>query len=291
MINKNNKIKPYIMLLPVLVFIVGIFITGIVFGLFQSFGYFPAIGLKTFTIKYYINIITNENFLSSLKFSIYTSFVSSFLSVILGLMLSYVLIFGKNNRRGELINIYKLPIMVPHTIAALLIFMLFTQSGLIARVFYSLGIISEMSMFPPLVFDNRGFGIILAYLWKGLPFITLVTYDVLKNVNNKYSKIAVNLGASKFQIFWHVLLPLTMPTIASGFIIIFAFSFGAFEIPYLLGPSTPKSLPVLSYIYYNSVNLADRPNAMVINMYITLCSFILVGIYLWAFQFIKRYNS
>lgn len=291
MSNVKYKIKPYIMLLPIMLFIVGIFIIGIIFGLLQSFGYFPAIGMNNFTIKYYKAVITSANFLSSLKFSMYTSLISSLLSVVLGVLLSYLLIFNKNNKKGVLTHLYKLPIMVPHTIAALLIFILFTQSGLLPRILYSLGFISEMSEFPPLVFDTTGFGIIFAYLWKGLPFITMVTYDILKKVNARYSKIAANLGASNFQIFWYVLMPLLMPTIASGFVIIFAFSFGAFEIPYLLGPSTPKAMPILSYIHYNSVNLSDRPIAMVFNMCITLCSFALVGIYLLAFQFIKKFNS
>ncbi len=289
--NIKSKLRPYVMLMPVMIFIIGIFITGIVFGLLQSFGYFPAIGLKTLTIKYYQAIITDPNFLSSLRFSLYISFVSSTLSVILGVFFSYVLIFNKRKNKGGLEGIFKLPIMVPHTIAALLIFMLFTQSGFIPRILHALGIISDMSDFPALVFDKRGFGIIFAYIWKGLPFITFVTYDVLKKINNKYSKIASNLGASNFQTFLHVLLPLLLPTIASGFIIIFAFSFGAFEIPYLLGPSTQKALPISSYIHYNSVNLADRPYSMVINMCITCCSFVLVGLYVWAFQFIKKYNS
>lgn len=264
---------------------------GIVFGLLQSFGYFPAIGLKTFTLKYYINIISDKNFISSLKFSLYTSFVSSFISVIIGVILSYALIRDKKSKLGNFENIYKVPIMVPHTIAALLVFILFTQSGLTARILHLLGLLGDMNDFPPLIFDKWGFGIIFAYLWKGIPFITLVTYDIMKKINNNYSKIAANLGANKLQTFWHILLPLTMPTITSAFVIIFAFSFGAFEIPYLLGPSNPKALPILSYIYYNSVNLADRPNAMVVNMCITLCSLVLVGLYLLAFQFIKKYNS
>jgi len=288
MIDRKTKLRPYIMLLPLLVFIVGIFITGIVFGLFQSFGYYPAIGLKTFTIDYYINIFSDDNFLSSLKFSVYTSLVSSFLSVIFGLILAYTLVSSSKNTKNRFINVYKLPIMVPHTIAALLTFMLFTQSGLMSRIFYSLGIISEMSEFPHLIFDKNGFGIILAYLWKGMPFITLITYDVLQELNEKYSKVAANLGSNKYQIFWHVLLPLIIPTIASGFIIIFAFSFGAYEIQYLLGASTPKALPILSYIYYNSVNLEDRCNAMVINVCISICSFILVGVFMLANRFMMK---
>jgi len=287
----RKKIKPYIMLIPVMIFILGIFIAGIVSGLLQSLGYFPAIGLKTITLQYYKEILSSPSFLKGLRFSFCTSFISSLIAVILGVLFSYLLLYDQRRKGGPLVNIYKVPIIVPHTIAALLIFILFTQSGWIARLMYHLGFIEDMANFTPMIFDRQGIGVVMVYVWKGLPFITLVTFDILRSVENKYAKIAANLGANHFQVFWYILFPLILPTVASGFIIIFAFSFGAFEIPYLLGPSTPKALPILSYIHYNSVNLADRPYAMVINMCIAFCAFVTVGLYVLTFQFIKKYNN
>lgn len=291
MINYKQKIKPYILLIPVMIFILGIFVSGIVSGFLISLGYFPEIGLNSFTLKYYIEILNNPNFLRSFGFSFYTSLISSLIAVILGVLFSYLLVFNRRKKPGRFINVYKAPIIVPHTIAALLVFILFTQSGWIARLLFQLGFIESMSDFSPLIFDRQGVGVIFAYVWKGLPFITLVTCDILRSLDAKYSKIAANLGANHVQVFFHVLLPLILPTVASGFIILFAFSFGAFEIPHLLGPSSPSALPIMSYIYYNSVNLVDRPYAMVINMFIAFFSFITVALYILTFQFIKRFNS
>jgi putative spermidine/putrescine transport system permease protein len=285
------KVKPYILLMPVMFFILGIFVFGILSGFLMSLGYFPEIGLNTLTFQYYKEIINSPNFLRSFGFSFYTALISSLIAVILGVLLSYLIIFSRKKKPGWLINIYKAPIIVPHTIAALLVFILLTQSGWVARLMFQFGFIENMTDFSPLVFDRQGIGIIMAYIWKGLPFITLVTCDILRSLNNKYSKIALNLGANHFQVFWYVLLPLILPTVASGFIILFAFSFGAFEIPHLLGPSSPSTLPIMSYIYYNSVNLADRPYAMVINMIIALYSFITVAFYILTFQFIKKFNT
>lgn len=272
-------------------FIVGIFIVGIVSGFLKSLGYFPAIGLRTITLQYYKDILSSPSFLRALRFSFYTAFTSSLVAVVLGVLFSYLLLYSRGGKIGHLINLYKIPIIVPHTIAALLTFILFTQSGWIARLMYQLGFIESMADFTPLIFDRRGFGVIFAYVWKGFPFITLVTYDILKSVEGKYAKIAANLGANHFQVFRYILFPLIVPTITTGFIIIFAFSFGAFEIPHLLGPSTPKALPVLSFIHYNNINLAERSYAMAINMFITLFSLIAVGLYVLTFQFIKKYNS
>lgn len=291
MINVNKKIRPYLLLLPVMIFILGIFIYGIASGFLISLGYFPEIGLNTLTLHYYESIFSNPNFLRSFGFSLYTSFIASTMAVLFGVLLAYLLVFSRKKKTGRLTNMYKAPIIVPHTIAALLIFILFTQSGWIARLLYHLGFIQSMTDFSPMIFDQKGIGIIFAYVWKGLPFITLITYDILRSLDLKYSKIALNLGANHFQVFKNVLLPLLFPTVASGFIILFTFSFGAFEIPHLLGPSSPNALPIMSYIYYNSVNLTDRPYAMVINMFIALFSFITVGVYITMYRIIKKFNT
>jgi putative spermidine/putrescine transport system permease protein len=286
----NNLLKnlyPYILLLPVLIFIIGIFIFGILSSLLQSFGYFPAIGLYTFTLKYFKDIIKNPSFISSLKFSLYISFISSFFAVVFGVLLAYLILNNKN----KIYNIYKLPIIVPHTVVALLIFILFTQSGWISRLFYNLGFIDNMEAFDKFLFDPKGIGIIIAYTWKGLPFITLITYDTLKKADVKYSKIAANLGASPLQIFLKILLPITLPTILLGFLMLFTFSLGAFEIPYLLGPASPKALPIMAYIYYKSINLYDRPYAMAINMFITFLSLIIAIIYIFMQRLVQKYNK
>jgi putative spermidine/putrescine transport system permease protein len=70
-----------------------------------------------------------------------------------------------------------------------------------------------------------------------------------------------------------------MPSIASAFIIIFAFSFGAFEVPYLLGPTFPRTLPVLAFQRYNSLDLSNRPYSMVIAVTLAAVSFALILIY------------
>ncbi|MDO6354064.1 ABC transporter permease subunit [Caloramator sp. CAR-1] len=286
--NKSiKKLYPYILLLPVLIFIIGIFIFGIITSLLQSFGYFPAAGLYTFTLKYFREIIKNPNFINSLKFSLHISFVSSFFAVLFGVLLAYFLLKNKK----KIYEIYKLPIIVPHTVAALLMFILFTQSGWIPRLLYNLGLINSMMDFDWFLFDPKGIGIIIAYTWKGLPFITLITYDTLKKTDVKYSKVAANLGASPLQIYLKILLPITLPTILLGFLMLFTFSLGAFEIPYLLGPSSPKALPVMAYIFYKSIDLYDRPYAMAINMFITFLALIMAIIYIFMQRLVQKYNK
>ncbi|WP_427340243.1 ABC transporter permease [Caloranaerobacter sp. DY30410] len=286
----NTKMKPYILLIPALTILIGIFISGLIMGLVQSFGYFSVIGLKDFTLRYYFEVLTDKDFLQSLRFSFYISLISSVIAVVVGVILAYSILRSRYKKRIEKF-IYKLPIIVPHTIAALLVYNLFSQSGIVPRILYNIGIIDSQSQFPSLVFDRFGIGIVIAYLWKEIPFIAMVVYTVLSNINNRLVEVALNLGANNRQVFWHILLPLIMPSIFSSFIIIFAFSFGAFEVPYLLGPTTPKTLPVKAYIEYTNPDLTNRPYTMVINMIITFISVLFVWIYNRTFKLMSKYNG
>lgn len=285
----NEKLKPYILLTPVLIILLSIFTVGITLCIFQSFGYFPAIGMTNITLDYYKEVLNDKYFLASLLFTLKVSFISSILSILFGVIISYLLL--KDNKFKKLREAFiRLPIIVPHIVAVLLVYNIFSQSGLVPRILYNIGIIKEQEQFISMVLDKYGIGIILTYLWKEIPFVVLMVYNIFSNVSDKLEEVAINLGASKIQSFFYVLLPLSMPTILSSFIIIFAFSFGSFEVPYLIGPTTPKLLPVEAYIQYSSTDLAQRPYAMVINIILTLICFLLLMLYNKVFEKIYKYK-
>ncbi|MBM7556408.1 ABC transporter permease [Halanaerobacter jeridensis] len=286
---KRSLWEPYLLLLPALVVLGGLFLGGVVLGVLQSFGYFPLIGLNNFTFEYYTEMLSSPEFLDALGYSLYISVVSSVLAAVIGVFLAYQL--AKLPKKHTLVKlIYKLPIVVPHIIATLLVFLFFTQSGLLSRILYNLGIIEQIESFPALVFDKKGIGIILVYLWKEIPFIALITYTVLKHINTSFEEVAANLGANSRQIFWHIYLPLSLPSIGSAVIIVFAFSFGAFEIPFLLGPTYPKTLPVMAYQRYISSDLMQRPYAMVIAVVLTVICVGLIYLYKKSVDLMLRYN-
>ena len=95
---------------------------------------------------------------------------------------------------------------------------------------------------------------------------------LMGNINGSLGEAARNLGASKWQSFFKVTLPLCKDTILSGFLIIFVFSLGAYELPVLLGSTLPKALPVLAYNQYTHPNLQNRPYAMALNGIIIVIS-------------------
>jgi putative spermidine/putrescine transport system permease protein len=162
---------------------------------------------------------------------------------------------------------------------AIFVLNIFSKSGLIARFLASLNIISSSDQFVSLVYDKYGVGIMLAYLWKEIPFIIYFVLALMSNINESLGEASINLGANSLQTFRKVTLPLCKNTILSGFLIIFTFSLGAYEIPQLLGPTLPKTLPILAHIQYVHPNLQNRPYAMALNGIIIIISLIAATIY------------
>jgi putative spermidine/putrescine transport system permease protein len=277
--------RPYLYLSPALIVLGGLFLGGVVLAAVQSLGYFPVIGLYKFTVVYYRQVFGEHEFLASLGMTLYVALSSTILSTVAGIYLAnYLIQVIKKN--GFVAVAYKLPIAVPHLVAALMIVFLVSQGGVLARLLMHLGLISRTADFPALFYSRYAVGIILIYLWKETPFVALMTYSVMKNIQGRLGEVASTLGASPRQVFYHVVLPLSMPGIVSASAIVFAYSFGSYEVPFLLGASYPKALPVWAYVNYISPQLSDRPAAMVINITISIICAGLVAIY---YQFMKKY--
>lgn len=177
-----------------------------------------------------------------------------------GVILCAVIVM-QGKTKGGFMRIVQLPIVVPHVVVALFIVNIFSQNGLLARMAFALGIIGDQQDFPVIVYNANGMGVILAYLWKEIPFIIYFVIALMANINGNLGEAAVNLGAGRIQSFCRVTLPLCAHTILSGFLIIFVFALGAYELPVLLGATAPKALPVLAYIQYTHPDLRNRPYA------------------------------
>ena len=145
----------------------------------------------------------------------------------------------------------------------------------------ALGLIGEPREFPALLYDPYSVGIILTYVWKEMPFIALVVLAALRGVAGELEEVARTLGANAWQRFWYVVFPVISPGIIAASLIVFAFTFGAFEVPYLLGKSYPTILPVMAYNEYRDLDLIfARPVAMAINILIALITAIIAAAYL-----------
>ncbi|TNE36227.1 MAG: ABC transporter permease subunit [Alphaproteobacteria bacterium] len=273
----TERLKILLLLAPALLVIGGLFGGGLLLGLIESFGYMPLLGQTELNLEAYRAIFASQSFWSGLGLSLYISTVSTVIAG--GLAIAAALVLRRAFKgRGIIRFLFQINLTVPHLVGAAGILYLFSQSGLFARLAHALGLIGGPSDFPALVFDPLAIGIILQYVWKEVPFIALILLANMQAIGRDYESVARCLGAGPVQVFRHVLLPLILPALFAGSMIIFAFTFGAYEIPALLGETYPAPLPVLAYRAFTDVDLARRPEALAMAMIIAgLATLILAG--------------
>ena len=274
----SDRLKIFLLLCPALIVIGVLFFGGLFVGLMRSFNYMPVIGLTKPNLDAYTALFTSADFYRSFLLTFHIAFTSTVISTVIAISAALLLrqtFFG----RTTLNFLFQLNLTVPHIIGALGILYLFSQSGSFARLAYQTGLIEKPADFLVLVFDPFAFGIILQYVWKEVPFIGVIVLANMQAIGQDYESVARSLGASKWQSFRHVLLPLIFPGALSASIMVFAFTFGAYEIPALLGASHPQALPVLAYKSYTDVDLGARPQAMAMAMTIAALSTLMIFFY------------
>ena len=275
----REQLRLVAMLFPALAVIGVLFLGGLTLGLLQSFDYMPIIGRTQPTVQPYIDLISDPVFPRSLVLTLWISLASTVLSTTLAVACAMALRRDFAGKRLVMF-IFQLDIPVPHIVGAIAMMFLFAQSGMLARVADLMNVIAEPADFTALVNERYGISIILEYLWKSVPFTGIIVLAVLQSVSEDYENVARNLGANRWQRFRYILWPLMLPGMLRSSILVFAFAFGTFEVPYLLGQVYPAVLPVLAYRNYRDVDLNARPEAMAMSMVITLIVVLLILAYI-----------
>ena len=270
-----KKLTPWLLLAPFLA-VTALVVVSVWNILVQSLGLIPAFGLSEPTMEYYRQVLTSDTFLDSLMVSLKIAFWSAALATVLGVLVCAALV---GCRRGGIVHVVRLPMLVPHTVVALFVMTICAQTGLIARAGAALGLIADSTEFPQLLYSESYAGAILAYLWKEIPFVAYFVLALMSGVSSTLGEAAENLGASPLKSFFQITLPLSMPAITKAFLIIFIFAFGGYELPLILGATVPKALPVQAYLSYMDPNLLNRPYAMAMNGVILMLSMAMAALY------------
>ena len=109
-------------------------------------------------------------------------------------------------------------------------FFVLDQGGIINSFLLLLGLIEK-----PLVLLNTRFAIIVVMVYCYLPFMVLPIYSSLARFNRNLLEASRDLGATDFETWYHIVLPLSLSGVISGFALVVIPSFGEFAIPGLMG--------------------------------------------------------
>ena len=268
------------MLAPALGLLAVLFGASVVYGVAQSLGWLPFLGQRDLNLHAYRNVVIGSqhsaDFWRALLFSLWVSGAATVLSAGIAVIIAAAL--GESRRpQRRIITLLNLNLAFPHLVWAIGLGLLLAQSGLLARIAAAVGLIDAPAQFPVLVRDRFGIGIILAYVGKEVPFLLLLLLSILRSQAVQYGVVAENLGATRWQRLRFVTLPLVTPGLLAGSLLVFAFVFGAYEVPAVVGVRFPEMLSVLALDFFLNPDLRARAEGMAISVLMAFVVLIVVA--------------
>ena len=244
------------------------------FGLSFNKSVAGVIGLSSqFTLDNFIRIFTRATYYEAILRSIWVSAIVSTASLLFGYPLAYVIAKTVNPGRNTLLMIMVLSAMQLDMVIRMFgLMVLLGDNGLINGFLLYTGLVSQ-----PLPLMYNTFGVIVGLVQITLPFMVLPLIGIIKAIHPSLEEAARALGASRIQAFFSIVLPLSMPGILAGTLLVFALSISSYVVPALMGGWKVMVLPIHIYQQIAEVGRWQFGAAIAVVLFVT--SIIAVAIY------------
>lgn len=146
------------------------------------------------------------------------------------------------------------------------------KNGVVNNLLSSIGLIND-----PLELVYNRFGVYVAMTHILLPFMILPLYATMKSIPHSYMRAALSLGSSWPRAFWKIYLPLTLPGVSAGCVLVFVSAIGYYVTPVLVGGGGDQ---LISYFVAYFVNEAlNWGQAAALGVLLLLCVLIIYGVF------------
>lgn len=224
----------------------------------------------------FASVVRDPRVLAAFRVSFGISLAASLVNMVFGLVLAWVLVRYRFPGRKILDAMIDLPFALPTAVAGIALSAIYAGNGWIGQWFAPLGIEIAFSKW----------GIFIALVFIGLPFVVRTVEPVLRDVDREVEEAAYSLGATRLQIFTRVILPYVLPALMTGFAMAFARALGEYgSVIFIAGnmPYISEILPLLIVIKLEQYEYAHATAIAVV----MLCAafimlFIINGLQKWA---------
>lgn len=233
------------LLLPALTLLLLCFFGPLGITVRYSFNRFVPGGLQesAFVLDNYSRFIFDEYYAGVLLRTLTLGAGVALVTLLLGYPLAYAIARSRSRWKGLLIAATLIPLMTSVVVRSYGWTILLSNSGLINNMLAAVGL-------PRVKLLYTMTGVVLSLTQVMMPFLVLTLVGVLQNISEDLEDAARGLGAGRWQVVRDVLLPLSMPGIAAGLLLVFALSISAFATPRLVGGA---SIEVMATMIYDQV--------------------------------------
>jgi ABC-type sugar transport system permease subunit len=167
--------------------------------------------------------------------------LSTLLIAALSIAIAGYLTLGENPRtRGALRWLYRWPLFIPFIVTAQVMRTFLAKNGMLNHVLIGSGLVDPLSAQSML--DWRG--IVVAFVWKQTPFVTLLLAGAMASVDLQHIEAARNLGATRLRVLWEIVLPQSRRTLLVGLVLSYVAMLSVLSVPMMINPNSPTMLTV-----------------------------------------------
>ncbi|TWA99255.1 ABC transporter permease [Bradyrhizobium stylosanthis] len=196
-----------------------------------------------FTTRHYVRMIGDPFYLEVIWTTVRIGLVTTLVALAIGYPLAHWMARIKSRTGHALLLMAVLAPMLTGIVVRTFAWMtLLSDKGVVNETLMSLGLISQ-----PLKLMYTETGIVVGLVHIYVPFMVLTLTGVIGRIDERLEQAAENLGASPLRAFLEVTLPLSLPGILAGSLLVFALAISAYVTPILLGGFQIMTLPILIY--------------------------------------------
>ncbi len=225
----------------------------------------------TWTLENYRRLLGDTVFLHVFWTTLRTAFVVTIGCLLLGYPVALALSRLERAAASVVLIIVLLPFWTSVLVRSYAWMVLLGRKGLVNETLIAAGLIDT-----PLKLLNTPFAVHIAMIHILLPYMILPIASVLRQIDGALPRAAAGLGAAPWRVFVQVVLPLSMPGVAAGVLLVFVLSLGFYITPALVGG--PRDL-MLSMLIAQQVDLLNWPYAACLSATLLAATLLIIAVF------------
>lgn len=226
---------------PAMAFVLALAIVPSAMLLFQAF---RTVDGTAFTTEHFQRLLDSQLAMQAFWRTIRVSLITTALTILGGYPLALLIVRSGPRYGGLVLAVVIFPLMVSVVVRAFGWMVILGPSGIVNQTLMGLGLIGQ-----PLRMIHNEVGIIIGETQLLLPYMVLSLLAVLRKVDPHLEEAAQSLGANPLTTFFRVTLPVSVPGLLSGVLLVFSLAMTAFATPLILGGARTPLLTTLLYRY------------------------------------------
>jgi len=221
--------------------------------------------LKTFTMTWgaFWDAVSSPRVVASYRLTFGASLAAALLNAFFGLIVAWVLVRYEFPFKRLIDALVDLPFALPTAVAGIALTAIYAENGWIGQ-------------WLPFKVSFTPLGVFVALVFIGVPFVVRTVQPVLEDVNRELEEAAATLGASRWQTFAKVILPIVLPALLTGFALAFARALGEYGSVIFIAGNMPMISEITPLLIITKLEQYDYAGATAIAVVMLVTSFALL---------------